>query len=143
MDNVSINGGAGDDSITLDSDATSNVIIYKLSDGNDVISGFNSTSTLQIGDGTTGYVSQKSGDDVLVTVGGGTITLSDTASLDSININGTLTDAETESLTGAATGITCAMLQCTAAGYPSLAGYLFHPEDYTDEEPTNYSTKDT
>ncbi len=81
-----INGGAGNDNISLTGDSSYNLIRYTSGDGNDVISGFNATSTLQIGDGTGTYSSQVSGSDIAVTVGDGSILLKD-AKGKAININ--------------------------------------------------------
>ena len=58
---VTIDGGAGNDLISLSSNAKNNVIQYSSEDGNDKIIGFNTTSTLKIGDGTGTYSSTKSG----------------------------------------------------------------------------------
>ena len=68
-----INTGAGNDLISLDSSSIKNVIKYSSGDGNDKIYGFNETSTLSISGGS--YSSQKSGDNIIVTVGDGKISL--------------------------------------------------------------------
>ena len=57
-------------------------------DGNDSIFGFNAASTLKIGDGTSTYSSQVSGDDRIVTIGDGKITLVGAANLSKVNILG-------------------------------------------------------
>ena len=107
-DNITIDGGAGDDSIkingansyitggtgndfvSLGSYATKNQIQYSAGDGNDSIVGFNATSTLKIGNGTTDTYSKDTVDgNILVTVGNGVITLQGAASLASVNILGT------------------------------------------------------
>ncbi|MBD3879064.1 MAG: hypothetical protein SR1Q5_05175 [Quinella sp. 1Q5] len=76
--NVSINGGSGND--TIETYRYSNALIkYNPSDGNDLITGFNSDSTLQIGDGTATYSNKIVGNDVIVTVGKGKITLAGAA----------------------------------------------------------------
>lgn len=81
-----IEGGTGDDYIKNSSD---NLLIqYKSGDGNDTIVGFNATSTLQIGDGTGTYSKNTIGDDIIVTVGYGKITLVGAASLSAVNIDG-------------------------------------------------------
>ena len=87
--NVSINAGAGKDSISLSSGATNNLIQYNSGDGNDVITGFNSTSTLQIGDGTGTYSTVTENSDVTVFVGNNAVVLKDAANLSSLNIQGT------------------------------------------------------
>ncbi len=83
--NVSIIGTAGDDTISNEGE---NVLYkYAQGDGNDTIYGFNETSTLSISD--TEYSTTKSGNDIVVTVGDGSITLKNVASLASVNIDGT------------------------------------------------------
>ena len=79
-----INGGTGNDSIRNESDDV--LFIYKSGDGNDKILGFNETSTLSIVGGS--YSTKKSGDDIIVTVGNGKISLIGAASLSKINIKG-------------------------------------------------------
>ena len=54
---VTITANMGNDVISLGSAATNNVINYTSGDGSDTVSGFNTTSTLQIGDGTGTYAS--------------------------------------------------------------------------------------
>ena len=72
-----------------DSLYASNVLFkYSKGDGNDVIYGFKSDSTLSIGGGS--YSTTKNGNNIIVTVGTGKITLVSAASLDNINIKGTL-----------------------------------------------------
>lgn len=67
--------------------AGSNVLFtYSNGDGNDKIYGFNETSTLSIGGGT--YSTKKSGDNAIVTVGTGKITLIGAAGLETLNIKG-------------------------------------------------------
>lgn len=70
--NSTILGGKGNDTILNHYD-TNIVFKYLNGDGNDIISGFNSMSTLSIGGGS--YSTTKSGDDVIVTVGDGKISL--------------------------------------------------------------------
>ena len=91
-----ISGGAGSDVIgnipeSMDSDFgdyTGNVYQYSSGDGNDRILGFNELDTLQIGDGTSTYSTVKSGNNIIVTVGKGKITLVGAASLSKVNIKG-------------------------------------------------------
>ena len=107
-DNVSINGGAGNDKIYDDSwDATISggagndtidlvwgykVIQYDDGDGNDVIYGFDETSTLKLG--TFTHTKTKSGNDVIVTTGKkGKITLKGAAGLSAVNIVDKRTEA--------------------------------------------------
>lgn len=70
--NSTILGGKGNDTILNHYD-TNIVFKYLNGDGNDIISGFNSMSTLSIVGGS--YSTTKSGDDVIVTVGDGKISL--------------------------------------------------------------------
>lgn len=82
--NVLIDGGAGNDLISLSSDASLTFIKYAAGDGSDTIIGFDSDDTLKIGGGN--YSTQVSGDDVVITVGDGSITLVDAANLEFLNI---------------------------------------------------------
>ena len=85
---MTIDGGKGNDHISLRSYADNNLIKYSSGDGKDTIFGINSTSTLQIGGGEGTYSTQISGNDVIVTVGKGSILLKNVfASADKININ--------------------------------------------------------
>ena len=81
-DNIIIDGGEGDDSISNNSDN----VVFVWSGGDDTIEGFKEDSALQI-DGD--YSTQKSGDDVIVTVGDDTIVLTNAASLNTVQIIGT------------------------------------------------------
>ena len=82
-DRVTISGGKGDDLIKLDYYKARNTLIqYMAGDGNDIIRGFNSTSTLSIGGGY--YSTTKSGKDLIVTVGKSKITLSGAARLNKL-----------------------------------------------------------
>ncbi|MBD3879469.1 MAG: hypothetical protein SR1Q5_07275 [Quinella sp. 1Q5] len=84
---VSIDGGAGNDLVSLNAYSASDVIIYyNEGDGNDTIYGFKHNQ-LSIANGM--YSTEKSGNDVIVTVGDGKITLVGAASLSKLNINGT------------------------------------------------------
>ena len=86
---VTINGGDGNDIIQNVTSSSGLLIQYSQGDGNDTISGFNENSTLEIGGGYGTYVTQTSGNDVIVYVGDGSIVLSGAASLGSgIYING-------------------------------------------------------
>ena len=82
-DMATIDGGAGDDSIYNYGGAS---VLFTYSDGSDTISGFNETSTLQIGGGT--YSTVANGDDLIVTVGDGSILLNGAATFASVNIAG-------------------------------------------------------
>ncbi len=85
--NVTVKGGTGKDTISISGSAHSNIIQYASGDGNDVIYGLGSTDTLKI----TGakYTRSTVGNDVVLKVGKGSITLKDAAST-TINIQGTL-----------------------------------------------------
>ena len=113
VDYVSINGGEGDDSISsyrsnntieggsgndsiynnwnfiqnkiMSGTQAENVVFnYTFGDGEDVIYGFNKTSTLNIAGSE--FTSAKSGDDIVITVGGGSVTLKDAGKLDTVNV---------------------------------------------------------
>ena len=94
-DNVKMDGGSGNDYMVSRGNKVTmlggvNVLFkYASGDGNDTIVGFNSTSTLQIGNGTGTYSMNETGDDVIVKVGNGSVTLNGAASLYSVNIRGT------------------------------------------------------
>ena len=85
-DKVSIDAGSGDDYIVLTSRSEHNVIVYNAGDGFDTISRFNEDDTLKILGGS--YSTTKSGDDLIVTVGEGKITLVGAASLETVKILG-------------------------------------------------------
>ena len=87
--NVSISAGAGSDRISLDTSAENNLIQYTSGDGADTIYGYNATSTLKIGNGTGTYSTTSSGNDIIVTVGEGSVKLVGAASLSAVNISGT------------------------------------------------------
>ena len=80
-------GGKGNDTIVLDTDAKNNLIQYADGDGNDFISGFNVTTTLQI---SGSYSTAVSGTDLVISVGEGNITLEGATSLKTVNINDTV-----------------------------------------------------
>ena len=61
---------------------------YTTGDGNDLITGFNELSTLKI---SGSYTTQKSGNDIIVTVGDDNITLSGVANLPTVYITNTET----------------------------------------------------
>ena len=83
--NVTVNGGAGDDIVYLSSyNPGDSVIQYVSGDGNDVIQNFNTKSTLSIAGGS--HSTATSGNDIIVTVGKGQITLQNAATLSSVNI---------------------------------------------------------
>ena len=80
--NTTISGGAGNDFIKNRGD---NILFrYSADDGNDLIEGFNSTSTLSIANST--YSTKKDFNDIIVTVGDNKITLKGAASLSAVNI---------------------------------------------------------
>lgn len=95
--NVTINPGAGNDLISLSANADNNVIIYNNGDGNDTIYGFNDNDTLSIASGT--YSTKKSGEDIIVTVGEGKITLVGASSNYILNINGTKSETAFKKVT--------------------------------------------
>ena len=80
---VTIRGGTGDDTVYIEENSYNNLIDYASGDGNDTIIGFNSDDTLHITKGS--YTTTTSGDDVIVSVGSGSITFKD-ALVDTINL---------------------------------------------------------
>ena len=116
---VTINAGNGNDTIHLGYYSENNLIVYNAGDGNDVIYGFKANSTLSIGGGT--YLKSTSGDNVIVTVGTGKITLNGAASLASVNIAGE--EKKTWQLNGTtATYGTSTDTLITVSGVKSLNG---------------------
>lgn len=84
-----INAGTGDDIVSLDSSAHDNIIQYANGDGDDVIYNLGTNNTLSISGGS--YSSQVSGNNILVNVGSGTITLSGSNAANIIDSTGTTT----------------------------------------------------
>ena len=81
-----LNGGEGDDTITFTNDYHfGSVLLYKNGDGNDIIQNYSSLDKIQITDGSE-YTTTTSGNDVIITVGDGSITLKD-AKDKTLNIN--------------------------------------------------------
>ena len=77
---VTIEGGTGDDKISLQSSVKENVVQYDLGDGHDTVWGYSASNSLQINSASP-WSSVVSGNDIVVTVGDGSITLVDAASL--------------------------------------------------------------
>lgn len=68
-----LDGGAGDDYLSLRDDSNSERLIkYRAGDGNDTISGLSDMDTVEIA--ATAYSSVRSGNNIVVTVGDGSIT---------------------------------------------------------------------
>ncbi len=87
---VTISGGTGNDLISLRSSGNNELIEYTSGDGVDTVYGFESRDTLKIGNGTTDTYSKATvGNDVVISVGSGSITLKN-ASGKSLNIKGSL-----------------------------------------------------
>ena len=82
--NTTINAGTGDDTISLDAGVQNNVIKYKVGDGNKIIYGYNSTTTIKVNG--SGFNTTANGNDMIVTIGEGTITLKDTSGISSLHI---------------------------------------------------------
>lgn len=78
--------GAGDDFINLGE--SSNIIEYTETDGNDIIEGFDITSSLNISGNS--YSTQENGSDIIVVVGNSSISLIGAATLSTLHIDGTL-----------------------------------------------------
>lgn len=82
---TTVEGGKGSD--TINNSGASNVLFkYTAGDGNDLITGFNSTSTLSIAGAK--YSSNVSGDDLIFSVGKEKITLVGANNLSTVNITG-------------------------------------------------------
>ena len=95
---ATISGGLGNDSIRLYLDDSPNILIlYNSGDGNDKVIGFNDDDTLSISGGT--YSTAKSGNNIIVTVGNGKISLIGAASLSDVNIVGTEENSKLITLT--------------------------------------------
>ena len=93
---ATIVGGTGNDFVTLATSATGNLIVYNPGDGTDTVSGFNETSTLQIGDGETDtYMrSTVNGNDILISFRPeGSVLLIGAANLSTVNIAGREVDS--------------------------------------------------
>ena len=71
--NSTISGGTGNDTIEFTSYAVNSLIKYASGDGKDIIYGFNSDDTLHITKGS--YKVKTSGNDLIVKVGKGSVTL--------------------------------------------------------------------
>ena len=69
---VIIDGGEDDDKIELGGAAQ--IVRYRADDGNDTIVGYQSTDTIHIVDGSA-YTTAKSGNDIIIAVGDGSITV--------------------------------------------------------------------
>ena len=82
-DNATISGGAGDDSINNVSGTLT--FQYSTGEGNDVIEGFDETSTLQILSGTVDKLTSN-GTDLVLQVGEGTISLKGAYELTSLSV---------------------------------------------------------
>lgn len=94
--NVSVSCGADNDRINMPSYVQNVLIQYTEGDGRDVVTGFNETDSIKIGDGTDTFFAQYSGDDIVVRIGRGTITLRDAATLTALNIEGVYTQPNEE-----------------------------------------------
>ena len=82
--NVTIDGGKGNDSINNNGGNENVLFVY--SGGNDIIEGFNESSTLKISSGTLDTLATLSGEDILLTVGKNVITLGGAAWLENFNV---------------------------------------------------------
>ena len=87
--NHTISGGAGNDTLYGNSHTLSQLFLYSSGDGNDLICNFDAYDTLKIGNGSTDTYSKATvGSNIHVSVGNGVITLKNAASLESVNISG-------------------------------------------------------
>ena len=83
--NVTVKGGTGNDTISIPR-GSDNVIQYTSGDGNDIIQNYSSNTKIQITSGS--YSTLTSGNDVVIKVGSGRMTLKDARGT-SLNISGT------------------------------------------------------
>lgn len=123
-------GGKGNDLISING-ALCNVVQYTAGDGDDIIEGFNATSTLSIADDT--YSSKKSDSDVIVTVEDGNITLRGAADLVTVNIIGTAENDWSLNDTTAKYGTSTKTL-VTVKGVKSLDGISLNGTTVTVKE---------
>ena len=93
--NDSLSGGNGNDTLdgsfgndTLTGGAGKDLFVYYNGEGNDVITDMTASDTLRIGDGSDTYSKEISGNNIILTVGDGNITLKGAASLSALNILG-------------------------------------------------------
>ena len=118
---VSIWGGTGNDTISIKNNKVVG-IFYSDGDGNDIIKGYNSSSMIQIGDGTDTYSTIKSGSDLIIIVGDGSINVKGAADMD-VYINGVESELPIWRLNGTtATYGTSSNTQITITGVKSLDG---------------------
>ena len=105
-DGVTINAGKGDDTIRCASFFYHNLIQYSEGDGNDVVTSYGSNDTIQITSGSYSY--QNSGNDVIVKVGTGSITLKDArdTNINIVGIKGTNGSGGTSINTSTSTTLT-------------------------------------
>ena len=82
---MTINAGIGNDFISLGTDAKNNIIQYRSGEGNDLVQGFNSTTTLSMA--AAKYSTKKRNNDIIVTIDKNKITLEGAASLSSVNVD--------------------------------------------------------
>ena len=84
-----INGGLGDD--TLTGSNYGDVFQFAYGDGNDIITNFNSNDTIRITDGSS-YSTTRSGSDLIVSIGSGSIRLKNASGTTLHIINGSSSD---------------------------------------------------
>ena len=83
--NVTISGDSGNDTINLSSNTKNALVRYGINDGNDIIEGFNESSTLQIMADRIDSASFD-GENLFLTIGQDTITLTNAAYITPLNI---------------------------------------------------------
>ena len=89
-----INAAEGDDLIRFSSNSKNNLIQYNSGDGKDTIYDYSSTDTIQISGST--YSTSKSGNDIIIKVGSGSMTIKDIGSetLNIVTIAGGVIDTQ-------------------------------------------------
>lgn len=84
VDRATISAGKGND--TIKNFYYSSNVLFKYSGGNDSISGFDDTSTLQVATGTMNSIITTNGSDYFVAIGKNVVTLDGAAALDKVSI---------------------------------------------------------
>ena len=95
---VTVSAGAGDDTVYANSNAYRGVLLlYENGDGNDIIYGASSYTTLDLADNS--YTTTKSGNDLIVSVEGGALTFKNTSSVKILDPNSGVYISNTKSNT--------------------------------------------
>ncbi len=132
--NATLVGGKGDDLI-VNYDGENTTFKYASGDGNDTIQGFNSTSILQVGNGKATYSKETVDNDIIITVGDGSVLLVGADSLASVNIFGVEVNENSWVLNGTtATYGTATNTLITVKGVKSIEGLSLRGKAVTVSE---------